>query len=82
MSHYSENLIEVARDAIIRIDEKGIVNVLNRSAENIFGYLKEEILGQKIITIIPDDTGNNTKDGLERLVRTGDPKVIDNIYPY
>ena len=76
---YSENLIEVARDAIVGIDESGIVNVWNKAAENIFGYLKDEILGQQIKTIIPERYRSQHKDGLERFVRTGEPRIMNSI---
>ena len=76
---YSENLIEVARDAIVGIDESGIVNIWNRAAENIFGYLKDEILGQQITVIIPERYRQQHKDGLERFVRTSEHRIINTI---
>ena len=47
-------LIEAAQDAIICIDEKGIIFIWNKSAERIFGYSKNEIIGQPITTIVPE----------------------------
>ena len=52
---YTEDLIETAHDAIVCVDEKGTINVWNKSAEIIFGYAKSEILGKSISTIIPED---------------------------
>ncbi|MEE9604656.1 MAG: PAS domain S-box protein [Candidatus Scalindua sp.] len=52
---YTEDLIETAHDAIVCVDEKGTINVWNKSAEIIFGYVKSEILGKSISTIIPED---------------------------
>ncbi len=75
---YSENLIEVARDAIVGIDESEIVNVWNRAAENIFGYSKEEILGQQVTTIIPERYKQQHKDGLERFVETGESRIMNS----
>ena len=52
---FSENLIETAQDAIVSIDEEGIVKIWNLSAERIFGYSRNEIMGKSIITIIPEE---------------------------
>jgi PAS domain S-box-containing protein len=45
---------ETASDAIIVIDEDGKVLVVNRATEKIFGYPKEELLGQQLTMLIPD----------------------------
>ncbi len=50
---YTENLIETAQDAIVSIDENGIVNVWNQSAKKIFGYSKNEIIEKPLTTIFP-----------------------------
>ena len=50
---YTENLIETAQDAIICIDENGVVNVWNQAAYKIFGYKYDEIIGSSIKNIIP-----------------------------
>ena len=49
---YTENLIETAQDAIVCIDEKGKITIWNKWAEKVFGYSKNEIMGQPIRTII------------------------------
>ena len=74
---FSENLIETAQDAIICIDQEGIVRVWNRSAENIFGYSRDEILGESIITIIPERYRERHVEGIKRFLQTGQGKIID-----
>ena len=51
---FAEGLIETAQDAIISIDEEGIVKLWNLSAEKIFGYSRNEIMGKSITAIIPE----------------------------
>lgn len=46
-------LTESATDAIITFDDKAIINSWNFSAERIFGYSPDEIIGKPITTIIP-----------------------------
>lgn len=48
-------LMEIAQDAIVCIDENSKIILWNKSAENTFGYSKCEILGNSITTIIPDE---------------------------
>ncbi len=52
---YIENLLETAHDAIVCVDEEGIINIWNQSAEKIFGYKKSEIIGQGIAIVVPGD---------------------------
>ncbi|HDY67849.1 MAG TPA: PAS domain S-box protein [Candidatus Scalindua sp.] len=73
---YSENLIETAQDAIICIDEKGMVSVWNQSAEKIFGYTRSEIIGLNIEMIIPEAYRRKHHKGLERFLKTGKAKII------
>lgn len=48
------SVAENAGEAIITIDEEGIVGYWNNSAENIFGYLSDEIIGRPLTIIMPE----------------------------
>jgi len=73
---FSENLIETAQDAIASVDEEGIVKVWNCSAEKIFGYSKDEIIGQLITIIIPEEYKKKHTEGIKRFLQTGQAKII------
>lgn len=49
------SVAQTAKDAIITIDNDGHISGWNRGAENMFGFKEEEILGQSINIVIPDD---------------------------
>jgi PAS domain S-box-containing protein len=46
-------LLEAAPDAMIIIDGTGSIQLVNRQAESIFGYTREELLGQRVELLIP-----------------------------
>jgi PAS domain S-box-containing protein len=47
-------LLEAAPDAMVVVDQAGDIVLLNIRAEAQFGYSRDELLGQKVTTIIPE----------------------------
>jgi PAS domain S-box-containing protein len=60
-------IITSSDDAIISKDLQGIVRSWNKSAERIFGYTAEEIVGKPITILFPPDRLNEEPKILERL---------------
>jgi PAS domain S-box-containing protein len=48
-------LMEAAPDAIIEVDRDGRILLLNQVTENLFGYRREELLGQRVEVLIPEE---------------------------
>src|SRR5579863_7786422 len=48
-------LLEAAPDAIIEADEEGRIVLLNRVAEKLFGYTREELLGRNVDSLLPPE---------------------------
>src|SRR6185369_14441882 len=46
-------LLESAPNAIVAIDESGLIALVNSQTETLFGYARDEILGQPIEVLIP-----------------------------
>ncbi len=69
---YTGNLIETAKDAIVGINEKGIISIWNQSAEKIFGYSASEIIGQPVTSIIPERYREQHAIGLQMFLKTGE----------
>jgi PAS domain S-box-containing protein len=46
-------LLEAAPDAIMQVDAEGRIILLNRVTEDMFGYTREELLGQPVEILIP-----------------------------
>lgn len=51
---YFRNVLESAPDAMIIIDHFGKITVVNGQAEKMFGYDREELLGQEVEILLPE----------------------------
>ncbi|MBZ7925845.1 PAS domain S-box protein [Ensifer adhaerens] len=62
-------MVESSFDAIVSKDLDGTVRTWNVTAERLFGYLADEMMGQPILTIIPPHLHEEEMKLLERLRR-------------
>jgi len=69
-------VINSMEDGIITIDDKGIVHSFNRSAEKMFGYLNDEIVGQNVNVLMPEPYQSIHDDILQKYVTTGVKHII------
>ena len=70
-------ILQTSLDAIITIDHEGNVLEFNPAAEKIFGYRREEILGQSMAElIIPPDLRQQHYTGLARYLATNTATII------
>ncbi|NOZ39756.1 MAG: PAS domain S-box protein, partial [Planctomycetes bacterium] len=53
-------LLESAAQGVIAVNEAGNITVVNSLVEKLFGYEREELLGQPFEKLIPEDLGDNT----------------------
>jgi PAS domain S-box-containing protein len=55
--------VEVLPDAVVIVDENGVIIVFNKEAELFFGYHRSEVLGEKVEVLIPNNlTESHVKD--------------------
>jgi PAS domain S-box-containing protein len=47
-------LLEAAPDAMVVVDQAGEIVLVNVQAEKQFGYRRDELLGQRVTSIIPE----------------------------
>jgi PAS domain S-box-containing protein len=47
-------LLEAAPDAIVEVAADGKIVLINRVAEEMFGYVRDELLGQSVDVLVPD----------------------------
>ena len=76
----SENLLktvfENAMDAVVVIDERGIVQSANRTTERIFGFAPDELVGRNVARLMPKDVAARHDGYLRDYLRTGVAKII------
>jgi len=71
-------MVESALDALITIDHKGCILEFNPAAEKVFGYAREEVLGQEMAPlVIPPRFREGHRRGLERSLATGEGTILD-----
>lgn len=70
------SILETAPDAIVVIDEKGHMLSFSASAERMFGYSEDEVLGENVSMLMPSPDRERHDGYLERYMRTGERRII------
>ena len=70
----SNALLETAPDAMVVVNESGVITLVNAQAERLFGYQRSELIGQPVEVLIPENlraghVGHRTKFAQEPRVR-------------
>jgi PAS domain S-box-containing protein len=63
------SIVESSDDAIITKNLDGIITSWNRSAERLFGYTAEEVIGKSVTILIPPERHNEEPTILDRVRR-------------
>jgi PAS domain S-box-containing protein len=67
-------ILATAADAILATDHRGMICFWNSGAARIFGFSKEEALGNSLNLIIPERLRKRHRDGYERVMATGETR--------
>jgi diguanylate cyclase (GGDEF)-like protein/PAS domain S-box-containing protein len=49
-----QGLVEAAPDAMVGVDDRGLIQLANRQTEVLFGYDREELIGRPIEILVPE----------------------------
>jgi PAS domain-containing protein len=52
---YFRSVLELAPDGLMTVDDKGIIRLANARCEELFGFTREQLIGQPIEMLVPPD---------------------------
>ena len=71
-----KSILETVPDAMIVINERGIVQSFSVAAERLFGYGPSEVVGKNIKMLMPSPYRESHDGFLDRYLRTGERRII------
>ena len=71
-----QSILDTVPDAMIVIDERGIMQSFSAAAERLFGYAPGEVIGKNIKIMMPSPYRENHDGYLARYLRTGERRII------
>jgi len=71
-----QSILDTVPEAMIVIDERGVMQSFSSAAERLFGYSAAEVLGANISMMMPSPYRENHDRYLERYLRTGEKRII------
>jgi two-component system, LuxR family, sensor kinase FixL len=77
ISHaHMRSVLETVPDAMVVIDEKGIIQSFSATAERLFGYMAGEVQGRNVSMLMPAPYHHEHDGYLHRYLATGERRII------
>lgn len=71
-----QSILDTVQDAMVVIDEHGIMRSFSSAARRQFGYTLEEVLGKNVKMLMPSPYREDHDGYLARYLRTGERRII------
>lgn len=71
-----QSILATVPDAMVVIDERGIVISFSSAAERLFGYAAAEVIGQNVKMLMPAHDAQLHDSYLQRYITTGERRII------
>src|SRR3954467_1015669 len=71
-----KSILDTVPDAMVVIDERGIVQSFSSAAERLFGYGPAEVIGNNVKTLMPSPYRESHEGYLARYMQTGERRII------
>ena len=69
-------MVDNAVDGIFAINDCGVIQLMNRAAERLFGYQIDEVLGHNISMLMPEPYRSQHDSFIQNYLETGERKII------
>jgi two-component system, cell cycle sensor histidine kinase and response regulator CckA len=76
LDHVRAGLLEAAPDAILAVSAGGRIAIVNAQAERLFGYHRDELIGQPIEILVPERSRSTHPHHRERYLRDPRPRPM------
>lgn len=67
-----KTVAETASDVIVTIDERSRIQSVNPAVEDVFGYERDELVGEPLTTLMPASLRERHRDSLQQYLQTGE----------
>jgi two-component system, LuxR family, sensor kinase FixL len=71
-----QSILETIPDAMVVIDEQGIMQSFSTAAERLFGYRAADAIGKNVNMLMPSPYRENHDGYVQRYLRTGERRII------
>jgi two-component system sensor kinase FixL len=71
-----KSILDTIPDAMIVIDERGVVQSFSAAAERLFGYSSADVVGRNVKMLMPSPYRESHDGHIDRYLRTGERKII------
>lgn len=69
-------ILDATVDAIVTIDEAGVIESANQATERMFGYQPDELIGQNVSVLMPQPFRQEHDGYIARYLETREPRII------
>jgi two-component system sensor kinase FixL len=70
------NVLDSMVDAIITIDDRGVIQSVNQATERLFGYVNDELVGHPLTILMPEPHHSGHQGYVENYLRTQQAQII------
>jgi two-component system, LuxR family, sensor kinase FixL len=71
-----QSILNTVPEAMIVIDEGGMIQSFSAAAQRLFGYSSDEVVGENVKMLMPAPYRDNHDGYVERYLQTGERKII------
>jgi two-component system sensor kinase FixL len=71
-----QSILDTVPDAMVVIDEQGVIQSFSAAAQRLFGWRPDEVIGRNVSMLMPQPYHDAHDGYLERYQRTGERRII------